>query len=849
MQFYFKISFPTRELFKSVISMILFSFFILGFQNNIVAQDLLKNRDLKTFKTELLTDADILKIKQQLSSQNVTIDQVRPLLINRGMSLTEFSKLKTRLQSGSSSRNSTTAKYKYNEKEADARKLRDQKSILEKGASINGLLEKDSLDLLYAERAMKPLIDPRIFGSELFNKTESSDPEFGWDVYNMATPVNYELGPGDLVQLVIFGQQEYTDELEVNREGAINVESVGLVNIGGLTIEAALVKLKSAMARAYPTLSAGSSKLSLSLSEIRTIHVTVVGANRSGTIDIPSLYSVYGVLSKAGGPTNMGSFRNIELVRNNKVVKKIDLYKLLAKGDQTDNVRLKDNDVIRIPSYQNRVELSGQIKRPGLYEVQDNESFADILAFAGGFDDTAYTASVKVIRKNDREREVKDLSSIGFNQFKPSTGDQFVVARILERYNNRIKVTGAVFRPDMYEYSPGMKVSDLIAKADGTTEDAFLERALLVRQKEDMTREMKSINLFKALQKDPAHNLELKKEDELLVSSILDLKDSLRVTLQGEVHVPGEYHFIDGMTLKGLILQAGGFTDASSANIEVAHLIARDVVAENDLRSSTIENIKLTDTLTLSELDILLKPYDVVTVRKKPAYNKVETVLVIGQVQFPGPYALNTANERVSDLYKRVGGLLSTANLSGAYLKRFKSEDERKRVAEDARRLQSLFSDSASRIIKDVEKEYDKIPLDMQMILKNPGSTEDVVLKSRDELIIPKIDDQVRVSGSVLQSTQIPYHPGKNFKSYISSAGGFSRDAWKRSAYIVYANGRAATTKKFLIFKHYPRVHPGAEIIVPQEPPAKAKISATEFIGISSAIASLAAVVITLLRL
>jgi len=813
------------------------------------SQDILSNRNFKNFKTELLTDADVQKIKQQLSTQNVTIDQVRPLLINKGMSLAEFSKLKTRLLSGSSSRNSSTAKYKYDEKESEVRRLKDQKSILDKGSSITGLLEKDSLELLYGDRVIKPLIDPRIYGAELFNKTQELSPVFESDVYNMATPVNYELGPGDLVQLVVYGQQEFVDEIEVSREGAINVESVGLVKIGGMTIEAALVKLKQAMLRAYPTLSSGNSKLSLTLSEIRTIHITVVGANRSGTIDIPSLYNVYGALSKVGGPTNMGSFRNIELVRNNKVIKKIDLYKLLAKGDQTDNVRLKDNDVIRIPAYANRVELSGQIKRPGLYEVLPNESFADILEFAGGFDDTAYTASVKVIRKNDREREIKDITAAQFKTFIPSTGDQYVVARILERYNNRLKVTGAVFRPDIYEFVNGMKVSDLLTKADGTTEDAFLDRALLVRQRDDLTKEMKSINLLKAIQHDPAHDLLLKKEDELLVSSILDLKDSLRVTLQGEVHVPGEYHFIEGMTLKGLILQAGGFTDASSANIEVAHMIARESVAENDLRSSIIENIKLTDTLTFSELDVPLKPYDVVTVRKKPAYSKVETVLVVGQVQFPGPYALNTANERVSDLYKRVGGLLPTANLSGAYLKRFKSEDERKRVAEDARRLQSLFSDSASRIIKDVEKEYDKIPLDMQMILKNPGSTADVVLKSRDELIIPKIDDQIRISGSVLQSTQIPYQSGKSFKSYISSAGGFSKDAWKRSSYIVYANGKASTTKKFLIFKHYPKVHPGAEIIVPQEPPAKSRISATEFIGISSAIASLAGVVIALLRL
>lgn len=841
--------FLKRKLIRSITRMILFSVFAVFIQSELSAQEILTERDFKSFRTELLTDADVLKIKQQLSAQNLTIDQVRPLLISKGMSLAEFSKLKDRLLSDASSKNRSTAKYKYNEKDAEARKANSQKLILDKGASVSDLLNSDSMKLLYGEQAIKPLIDPRIFGAELFNKNNEMNPDFEANVFNMATPVNYELGPGDLVQLVVFGQQEFTDELEVSREGAINVENVGLVKIGGMTVEAALVKLKSAMARAYPTLSSGNSKLSLTLSEIRTIQVTVVGANRSGTIDIPSLYNVYGALSKAGGPTNMGSFRNIELVRNNTVIKKIDLYKLLAKGDQTDNVRLKDNDVIRIPAYQNRVELSGQVKRPGLYEVLEEETFADILAFAGGFDDTAYTATIKVIRKNEREREVKDLKSNAFNSFKPFSGDQFVISRILERYTNRIKISGAVFRPDIYEFVSGMTVADLIASADGTTEDAFLERALLIRQKEDMTREMKSINLLKALKQDPAHNLVLRKEDELLVSSILELKDSLRVTLQGEVHVPGEYHFIEGMTLKGLILQAGGFTDASSANIEVAHMIDRERVEDGDLRSSLIENIKLTDTLNLSELDVPLKPYDVVTVRKKPAYHKVETVLVVGQVQFPGPYALNTANERVSDLYKRVGGLLPTANLNGAYLKRFKSDDERKRVAEDARRLQSLFSDSATRIIKDVEKEYDKIPLNMQMILKNPGSTEDVVLKSRDELIIPKIDDQVRVSGSVLQSTQIPYIAGKSFRSYISSAGGFSRDAWKRSAYIVYANGRAATTKKFLMFKHYPRVNPGAEIIVPQEPPAKTKISATEFIGISSAIASLAGVVIALLRL
>jgi len=327
------------------------------------------------------------------------------------------------------------------------------------------------------------------------------------------------------------------------------------------------------------------------------------------------------------------------------------------------------------------------------------------------------------------------------------------------------------------------------------------------------------------------------------------MADSLKVTLLGEVHMPGEYNFIPGMTLKALILHAGGFTDASSANIEVAQLIVRDSIANGDSRSSEIESIRFADTLSFTDLDITLRPYDVVTVRRKPVYNKLETVLVVGQVQFPGPYALKNSKERVSDLYNRVGGLLPDANLKAAYIKRFKTDEERKRIAEDTKRLQLLFADSSATVLKDIQKEFDRIPLDMSSILRNTGSTEDVILQSRDELIIPKLDAQVRVSGAVLQSTQIPYKNGNSFKHYISAAGGYSREAWKKSSYIIYANGKSATTKRFLIFKNYPKVEPGAEIIVPKEPLSKSRLTTGEVVGLSSALASLAGVVIALLRL
>jgi protein involved in polysaccharide export with SLBB domain len=824
--------------------------FVFGIQI-VTAQDLLKSKDISTIKVDLLADADILRIKQQLSTAGLTIDDVRPQLILRGMSSTEYGKLKSRLESSAKKRNLTTGKYKVDDKKDDKKTSTSRKlSGTELESELSDEELKDSIFLSAKEKKSAPVIDPRIFGAELFNKFNLNRTKNAFEPnLKIATPLNYEIGPGDEIKLVLYGQQQYTEDLTISPEGQINILNVGVVKVGGLSIEAAQSRIKQLMSKAYPTLVNGSSKLSLTIGDIRTIHVTVIGANFAGSHDVPSLSTVYSVLSLAGGPKNIGSFRLIELVRNDKVIKVIDLYRLIAKGNQSDNVRLRDNDVIRIPSYTSRIELNGQLKRPGLFEVLPSESFKDILVFAGGFDDTAYTAMVKVIRKSSKERVVKDLAEADFNSFKPETGDMIVVGKILDRYSNRVKINGSVFRPDMYEFQSGMKISDLIAKADGLTEDAFLERGLLIRQKEDFTKEFLSFNVLKALQKDSKYDMLLKKEDELLISSVIDLKDSLLVTLQGEVHMPGEYNFIEGMTLKGLILQAGGFTDAASSNIEIAHLIARDSVSMNDTRVSIAETIQINDSLKFNDLDFILKPYDVITIRKKPAYSKLETVLVDGQVQFPGPYALKDAQERVSSLFKRVGGLLPDASIDGAYLKRFKSEEEIKRISDATKRMQLLFADSTGSVLKDVEKEFDRIPIDLAYILLNPGTTQDVILKSRDELIIPKLDAQVRVSGAVLQSTQIPFETGKSFRSYIYSAGGFSREAWRKRAYIVYANGKAAAVRTHFVFRKHPKVKPGSEIIVPKEPISKGNLSTGEVIGLSSALASLAGVVIAILKL
>jgi protein involved in polysaccharide export with SLBB domain len=601
----------------------------------------------------------------------------------------------------------------------------------------------------------------------------------------------------------------------------------------------------------YPYLKNGSSKLSVTLNKIRSIKVTVIGANQPANYTLSSLSSVFNALYVAGGPAEFGSFREIELVRNNKVERKIDLYRMLLKGDQSDNVGLKDNDVIRIPAYKKRVELQGQVKRPGIFEVLPGESFKDVLEFASGFTDTAYTAIVKVFQNSDRERKVKDVLTVEYPQYQPESGDVFVVSKILNRFQNRVKINGAVFRPDVYELTNGLTVGELIRKADGLKEDAYTGRGQILRLQDDLRRSILSFDVRKALSGEAAHNLQLKREDEILISSVLDLRDSFKVTIQGEVRIPGEYDFVENLTLRDIILQAGGFTDAAYKSIEIARLIKRDSIAPTDNRASSIINTEVDGDLSIVAASVGILPYDVITVRRKAGYTLPETVVISGQVQYPGPYALSNRSEKVSDLLKRSGGYTPDAYPAGAYIKRYLTDEEKKKK-EAAKELQMNINIKDTTTFRELDegskKEFVRVPLDLPSIMSNPGSIEDLVLRMNDELVIPKFDGQVKVSGAVLLETQVPYNEKNQFKDYISSAGGYSGVSWVKNSYVVYANGKAATTKRFLFFKSYPKILPGSEIIVPRRPERKG-LSTGEIIGISSALASLAGVVIAILRL
>jgi len=811
-----------QQLFKKIV-LVALTFLLVA--ATATAQDLFKGNNLANVKVDQLTDADIAKLKSQLTSQGLTIDQAEPMAIAKGMSAAEFAKLKARV---SAAANATVAK--------------KQKALEARSANETDTADTEN----YTQKLPKPLINPLIFGSELYT---SVAPSFEPNM-SLATPLNYVLGPNDQIAISVYGVQEYSGDLLVSPEGNINVPNVGLIRVAGLTIEDATQKIKNTMGTVYSYLRSGGSKISVTLSKIRTIKVTIIGANRPATYRLSSLATVFNALYVSGGPTAFGSFREIELLRDNKLFKKIDLYRMLLNGDQSDNVGLKDNDVIRIPSYKTRVSIEGQVKRPGIFEVLAGENFANILAFASGFTDTAYQASVKVYAQTNKERQIKDLQETQYNNYLPQVGDVFVVSKLLNRFSNRVKIAGAVYRPDVFELTSNLKVADLIRKADGLTEDAYTGRAQIIRLQEDLTRSVVSFDVAKALNGDAANNLLLNREDEVVITSKLDLRDSLNVYIQGEIRKPGSFEFTQGLTLKDLILQAGGFTDAAFKSIEIARLIKRDSIEQKDFRAAEIISTEVDGDISTAAASIKLTPFDVITVKRKAGYTLPESVRISGQVQYPGPYALSARNERVSAILKRAGGYTADAFIEGAYLVHNKTAEEKKKEEEAIERSKKILKDSSG--LEQLEKEksitFIKVPLNLTGILNNPGSEEDIVLKVGDEIFIPKYDGKIKVGGAVLLTTQVPYSKNNSFGNYITAAGGYSADAIKRKAYIVYANGEAARSSKFLFFTTRPKVKPGSEIIVPKKAEGK-KVSTGELIGISSSIASLAGLIIALLRL
>ncbi|SKB93876.1 SLBB domain-containing protein [Daejeonella lutea] len=700
-----------------------------------------------------------------------------------------------------------------------------------------------------AEKALLELRS-KIFGADLFRNTNLTfEPNL-----NMATPKSYVIGPNDQILIDIYGDSEASYSLKVSPEGNINVEFIGPVPVAGLTVEAATAKIRSRLASVYTGLRSGRTNINITIGNIRSIKVILTGeVQKPGTYTLPSLATVFNALYSSGGPTENGSFRVIEVIRGGKKVAVLDIYDFLMKGEMTNNLRLQDQDIIRVPVYNSRVEMVGEVKRPAIFELVSGESFVDLLNFAGGFTENAFKARIKILKNTDTERRIEDITSEKFSSYRPSTGDKFFIDRVLDRFENRVSINGAVFRPGRYELEQGLTLSGLIRKAEGLKEEAFLPRGYILRLRPDNQSEVIAFDVAGILN-GTAPDIRLLREDVVSISSITDLKEEYRVNIDGEVRRPGSFLFAENMTLQDLIVQAGGFKEgASVSRVEVSRRVKNSNVLSQSAATAEVFQIDVDRNLRLSGAPFILQPFDIVSVRGASGYEIQKQVTVTGEVLFPGTYTLLRKDERISDIIRRAGGLTALAHPPGASLKRpgvptVDSAEVAKEKLETIRRLQSSIGDSSS-VSSNIESSVrnTNVGINLVNILENPGSSYDLILDEADIINVPKLLQTIKVSGEVLSPVTMVYEQGKGFKGYISQSGGFSDRSLKRRSYILYANGSVKSTKKILFFNDYPAVTPGAEIFVPKKS-EKRPLSAAEIVGISSGLASLAVIILNLVK-
>lgn len=802
---------------KKIITVLLF-LFVLFLSATVQAQDLLRANDLSSVKVDQLSDADISKISAQLQSNSMTIEQAEPMALSKGMPASEFAKLKTRI------------KMQAPKIKTDSSKKEDMRedTFGRKQEKIVNTKVKDSLN-------------SRVFGSELFDTpTLNFEPDL-----QLASPMNYILGPGDELQVSVYGVQEYNASVPVSVEGLITISYVGQISVSGMSIEAATQKIRAAIGKVYATVRSGQSQVGVSLSRIRTIKVTIIGSKQPGNYSVSSLATVYNALYLAGGPGKNGSYRNIELIRNNKVYKNVDIYRFLVRGDQSDNVGLKDNDVIRIPAFTQRVTLEGEVRRSGLFEMRKGESFSDLVSFASGFTAFAYTASVNVIQKTSKEFKVGDIKATEFATYQPQSGDVFNVSKILNRFENRIVIKGAVFRPNTYSFYEGMRISQLIAQADGLKEDAYTNRATIVRLKANLTTEVVNVNLAKALAGDSEADVLLNKEDVVTVYSILDFREEFKITIDGEIKKPGEYPFYENLSLNDLLVQAGGLSGSASKRVEIARMIVSDEIDDANPNKAELFDIEISSANNEQLKNFMLQPFDVVNIRKMAVYEKPEMVSISGAIPYGGKYVLASKKEKVYDVIQRAGGLTSIANIDGVKIKRPIEAEQIENIENIDLNLGK--NDTIQKKLENklkVALKFSTIPIDWRAVVKDPQSSTNVRLFPGDSIIVATYNEGVQVMGNVLLTSEIPYQKGRGFKYYLDAVGGVDAKGWTKKAYVIYPNGSAAVASSFFFIRSYPKVTPGSQIVVPEKPEVK-KMTTAEFVSIGSVMASLALLILT----
>jgi len=861
-----------KQIIILLLSFILFSFVT---STTVLAQSNFSNQ-----KVDELSDAQIKQLIQRAESLGYNDAQLEQMAAAQGMKQEEVLKLRARVdkirKQGTSSGNTKQGVIRNNSNKTDRQYPGDSSDSTSAGQPTKQELIDKAFDDL----------KPKIFGSELFkNSNITFEPNL-----RMATPAGYVIGPDDQLLIDVTGDNEANYDLKVSPDGSIRIEYVGLIKVGGLSIEEARSKIKNLMGSTYPGLRNGRTKLAINLGNIRSIKVILNGqVTKPGTYTLSSLSSVFNALYAAGGPNENGSYRKIQVVRSNRVVATVDFYDLIINGMQKGNIRLQDQDVINVPVYENRVEMVGEIKNPAIFETIKGETFQNVLNFAGGFSNTAYQAAVKVFQNTSRERKISDIFAADFNTYIPKNGDKFFVEPILDRFENRVEINGAVFRPGYFELEKGMTLKQLIQKADGLKEDAFLNRGYISRLNPDNSLALESFDVA-AIMSGSQADIPLRREDKITISSIFDLREEYKITVQGEVRQPDQFPYAENMNLEDAIQMAGGFKEGATPNrVEISRRVRNSNLQSVSASTADVFTINIDRNLKLvSDTSFKLQPFDIVSVRSAEGYVVQKQVKIEGEVLYPGTYTIKSKSERISDLIKRAGGLTALAYTEGASLKRpgrdttlFQSQKDslqkelliRRAKYGESYSMKDLIGDPKSDERKQEEQARimnlqritesgvdttsfrrqpqvvasDMVGIDLTRILKEPGKRYDLLLEDGDVIRVPKQLQTVRVSGEVLNPNNIVFRSGKSFKNYINGAGGFTANALKGRAYVKYANGSVEGARSFLFFNNYPKIKPGAEILVPKRA-ERERLTASAWIGIGTGLASLGAIIVSLLK-
>lgn len=781
-----------------------------------------------------MTDGQVIEYVQQALQQGKDQQTIAMELLSKGASQEQLLRLKSQYSGSSSQAGAGGA--------VQDTGTRARKTTVANATDGEAALEGANTD------EMKETMKKR---QELKVSTASENDVFGRNIFNidkltfqpnlnMATPENYRLGPGDEVIVDVWGASQNTMRLEISPDGYVNISNLGPVYLNNMTIKDARQLLKQELGKIYAD---SANNIQVTLGNIRTIQVNVMGEVRApGTYALSSLSTVFHALYASGGVSDIGSLRNVQVARGGKTIARLDVYEYIMKGQIQDDIRLQDGDVVIVPTYDELVKITGKVKRPMFYEMKNGESAATLLKCAGGFSSDAYKKSIRVLRKDGKEFSVKTVNDIDYSAFKLIDGDVVTVDSILNRFNNRLEVKGAVYHPGVFELSGSLNtVRQLVEKADGLLGDAFTGRAVLYRERENLTKEVLPVDI-EGILKGTSPDIALQKNDILYIPSIHDLQDMGKVTISGEVNKPGSYTYADHMSLEDLVITAGGLKESASlVRVDVSRRI-RDPkgTTEPDMIGQNF-SFGLKDGFVVDgEAGFELQPYDQVFVRRSPSYNEQVSVTVDGEVLYRGEYTLSTKSERLSSLIQRAGGVSRYAYVRGAKLRRVANEEELCRMEDVVKMVRREIGETlATSLGLKVDSTF-TVGIDLEAALANPGGDADLVLREGDVLTVPEYNNTVKVNGAVMMPNTVSYAKGKSVKYYLNQAGGYSANAKKSQKFIIYMNGQVAEVKG----SGKKQIEAGCEIVVPNKTKkfnfATVVSNATSFASLATMLASLA---------